>query len=408
MVVVRTAVPVRHVRPAFTIAMELQHFLLTLLIIYVAAKGAGEIAVRLGQSAVLGELLAGILIGPSVLHLVHETETLKLLGEIGVILLLFEVGLESDLHAFLRVGPSAAVVASIGVAVPFALGYAVSVLLDLGHLPAIFMGATLMATSVAISARVLADLGRLHSREGQIILGAAVIDDILGLVILSVVADLAKTGTVSWVDIVRTTTLAVVFLVAAVVLGIRYSGLFSRVANRMHTRGALITLTLAFVLLLSSLAEAVGLASIVGAFAAGLVLARSEQHAHVEERTKPVAEVFVPIFFVLVGVAADLHYLNPMNAANWPVLGLAGGLLLAAVIGKFVAGWGVIGKGDRWVVGVGMLPRGEVGLIFAGIGLSSRIISDAEYGAILVVVVVTTLLAPVLLKWVLTARVSAS
>src|SRR5579884_1170914 len=158
--------------------MELQHFLLTLLIIYVAAKAAGEMAARLGQSAVLGELLAGIVIGPSVFDLVQETETLKLLGQIGVILLLFEVGLESDLHAFLRVGPSAVIVATIGVAVPFALGYAVSVLLDVGHLPGIFMGATLTATSVAISARVLTDLGRLHSREGNIILGAAVIDDI--------------------------------------------------------------------------------------------------------------------------------------------------------------------------------------------------------------------------------------
>ncbi len=371
-----------------------------MIVIYLAARIMGELAARIGQSSVLGELLAGVLVGPSVLGLVHGTETLKLFGEIGVVLLLFEVGLESDLQSFLRVGRSAAFVAVIGVLMPFALGYLAAVLLGLSELQAIFVGATLTATSVAISARVLSDLGRLRSAEGNIILGAAVIDDVLGLVILSVVAGLARSGTVSWLDIVWTTGLALGFLVTAIMLGVRYAGWFSKLVNRMNTRGALVMVALTFVLLLSATAEWLGLAPIVGAFAAGLVLARSEHQTHLEERFKPVADVFVPIFFVLVGVAADLHHLNPFNPQNHVILLLAAALTGAAVLGKLLSGLGVFGqKADRWVIGVGMLPRGEVGLIFAGLGLSAKVIGEGEYGAILIVVVLTTFLSPIVLKW---------
>ena len=192
--------------------MELKAFLFSLIVIYISARLLGEFAVRIGQSSVLGELLAGVLVGPSVLGLVHQTETLTLLGEIGVMLLLFEVGLESDLQSFLRVGPSAAFVALIGVVLPFGLGYGVAAMLHFTPLQAIFIGATLTATSVAISARVLSDLGRLQSREGNIILGAAVLDDILGLVILSVIVGLAESGTVSWLTIAQTAGFAILFL----------------------------------------------------------------------------------------------------------------------------------------------------------------------------------------------------
>ncbi len=194
--------------------MELKDLLFGLIVIYASAKVMGELAVRVGQSAVLGELMAGVLVGGSVLGLVHETETLKLLGEIGVMLLLFEVGLESDLQSFLRVGRSAAAVAAIGVIVPFGLGYALALALNLNQMQAVFISATLTATSVAISARVLSDLNRLKTAEGNIILGAAVIDDILGLVILAVVLGLAASGTVSWLQAGRTAGLAVLFLTA--------------------------------------------------------------------------------------------------------------------------------------------------------------------------------------------------
>ena len=379
--------------------MELKTFLFSLIVIYLSARLLGELTVRIGQSSVLGELLAGVLVGPSLLGLIHPTETLTLLGEIGVMLLLFEVGLESDLQSFLRVGPSAAVVALIGVAVPFALGYEVAVLLQLTTLQAIFVGATLTATSVAISARVLSDLGRLQSHEGNIILGAAVLDDILGLVILSVMVGLAESGTISWLAIVQTAGLAILFLTVAMVFGNRYASLFSKLVNRLNTRGALVITALTFALLLGYVAEAVRVAPLVGAFAAGLILARTEHQRLIEERLKPITDVFVPIFFILVGVAVDVTHLNPFNAQNQSVLLLAGGLTLVAIVGKLVSGCGVLDRTvNRWVVGVGMVPRGEVGLIFAGVGLGAHIITDAQYGSILVVVAVTTFLSPVLLK----------
>ena len=379
--------------------MELKTFLFSLIVIYLSARLLGELAVRIGQSSVLGELLAGVLVGPSLLGLIHPTETLTLLGEIGVMLLLFEVGLESDLQSFLRVGPSAVVVALIGVAVPFALGYGVAVLLQLTTLQAIFVGATLTATSVAISARVLSDLGRLQSHEGNIILGAAVLDDILGLVILSVMVGLADSGTISWLAIVQTAGLAILFLTVAMVFGNRYASLFSKLVNRLNTRGALVITALTFALLLGYVAEAVRVAPLVGAFAAGLILARTEHQRLIEERLKPITDVFVPIFFILVGVAVDVTHLNPFNAQNQSVLLLAGGLTLVAIVGKLVSGCGVLDRTvNRWVVGVGMVPRGEVGLIFAGVGLGAHIITDAQYGSILVVVAITTFLSPVLLK----------
>jgi Kef-type K+ transport system membrane component KefB len=379
--------------------MEFNTFLFSLITIYIGARIFGELANRLGQSAVLGELLAGVLLGGSMLGWVEETETLKLLGEVGVMLLLFEVGLESDLQAFLRVGRAAVFVAVIGVTLPFALGFGLAVALNLTGVQAIFIGATLTATSVAISARVLFDLGKLKTREGNIILGAAVLDDILGLVMLSVIVGLAESGTVSWAEVARIAGLALLFLGVAIVVGIRYAHWFSQLVNRMQTRGRLIIAAVTFALLLGYAAELTGIAPLVGAFAAGLVLARTEHQAHIEERIKPVADVFVPIFFVLVGTALDLGYFNPFNQGNWPVLHLAGGLLVAGIAGKLAAGVGVLGQGvNPWVVGVGMLPRGEVGLIFAGVGLSSGVIAEGEYGAILVVVVLTTLLSPILLK----------
>jgi Kef-type K+ transport system membrane component KefB len=348
---------------------------------------------------VLGELLAGVFMGPSLLGLVHPTETLTLLGEIGVMLLLFEVGLESDLQSFLRVGPSAAVVALIGVAVPFALGYGVAAMLHVTTLQAIFVGATLTATSVAISARVLSDLGRLQSREGNIILGAAVLDDILGLVILSVMVGLAESGTISWLAIAQTAGLAILFLSVAILFGNRYATLFSKLVNRLNTRGALVITALTFALLLGYVAEEVRVAPFVGAFAAGLILARTEHQRLIEERLKPITDAFVPIFFVLVGVAVNLNHLNPFNPQNRSILLLAGGLTLVAIIGKLVSGWGVLDRTvNRWVVGIGMVPRGEVGLIFAGVGLGAHIITEAQYGAILIVVAVTTFLSPVFLK----------
>jgi Kef-type K+ transport system membrane component KefB len=379
-------------------AMDLPQLLLSLIVIYGSARLFGELATRVGQSAVLGELLAGVLVGSSVLGWVEPTQTLKLMGDIGVMLLLFEIGLESDLQTFLKVGRSAAAVAIIGVIMPFALGYGMAIALNLTSLQAVFIGATLTATSVAVSARTLDDLGRLKSPEGNIILGAAVLDDILGLVILSVVVGLVRTGSVSWLAAGQVAGLAIVFLLGATLLGSRYAHWFGAFVGRMQHRGSLIVLAVTFALALGYAGTLVHLAPLIGAFAAGLILARTEHRTHLGESIKPVADVFVPIFFVLVGAAVDLSHFNPFNQQNGPILLLAGGLTVVAVLGKLAAGLGAGGKVNRWAVGIGMLPRGEVGLIFAGVGLSSAIISTAEYGAILLVVTLTTVLSPLLLK----------
>ncbi|HYM36920.1 MAG TPA: cation:proton antiporter [Nitrospiraceae bacterium] len=378
--------------------MELKQFILSLVVILVCTRVMVELAIRIGQSAVLGELAAGVLIGGGVLGWVEPTQPLTLMGEIGVMLLLFEVGLKSDLHSFLKVGWRAAAVAAIGVVTPFVLGYGFALVLHMSQLQAVFIGATLTATSVGFSARVLQDLGKLTTPEGNIILGAAVIDDVLGLVILSVIMGLAESGTVSWLAAIRTAVLAFLFLGVAILIGIRCGHWFTGIVNRMNSRGKLIVAAMVPVLLFGYVAELLHVAALIGAFAAGLVLAKTEHHTHIEDTIKPVADIFVPIFFVLVGAAVNPSLLNPFNQQNWPILLLAAGLTVAAVLGKLAAGLGAGGTVNRLAVGIGMLPRGEVGLIFAGIGLTSAIISTAEYGAILLVVTLTTMLAPLLLK----------
>ncbi len=379
--------------------MELQHFLLSLIVIYASARLLGEAAARLGQPAVLGELAAGMAVGGSLLGWVEPTETLKLLGEVGILLLMFEVGLESDLRTFLGVARSATAVAVVGMLAPFLLGYGLSLALHLSQMQALFIGVALTPTSVAIPARVLSELGKLGTAEGNILLGAAVVDDILALVALSVIVDLVEAGRVSWLHAGESAGLALLFLGLAVAVGLRYAHWFSRLLNRMITRGRLIVAAVTFALLLGYAAGGLHLAPLVGAFAAGLVLARTEHRLHIEERIKPVADVFVPIFFVLVGASVDLRALNPLDAHNWPTLALAAGLLVAATVGKFVAGWVATGTDlNRAAIGAGMVPRGEVVLIFASLGLSRGILGPGEFGAVLLVMLGTTVLAPIAMK----------
>ncbi|MBM4120555.1 MAG: cation:proton antiporter [Nitrospira sp.] len=385
--------------PVSSGTMDLPSLLLNLIAVYVSARLFGELAARLGQPAVLGELLAGVLVGGSLLGWVEATPTLKLLGDIGVLLLLFEVGLESDLAAFLKAGPSAGTVAVVGVFVPFGLTYALARALALPHFQALFLGATMTATSVAISVRTLADLGRLKSVDGAIILGAAVLDDILGMILLSVMLDLAAHGSVSWLGVAQTAGLACLLLGASVAVGVHYAHWFSRLLDRMQTRGSLVISSLLFALGLGYGAHLLHLAPLIGAFAAGLVLARTGHREQITTAIKPVADVFVPVFFVLIGAAVDLSRLNPFVLENWPSLALAGGLTGAAIAGKLAAGLGAWGPGvRRWIVGAGMVPGGEVVLIFAGAGLAQAVFSTAEYGAVVVSVTLTSLASPLLLK----------
>jgi Kef-type K+ transport system membrane component KefB len=375
--------------------MSVPEFLFILICVLAAAKLFGELAERIGQPAVLGELVAGVLLGSSVAGIVDPgVEIVHLLAEVGVILLLFQIGLETNLGRLLQVGPAAATVAVTGVFLPFLGGFIVASLLGLATLPAVVCGAALTATSVGITARVLSDLGRLQEPESQIVLGAAVLDDVIGLVILAVVAQVMGGAELTAFGIARTTALAFGFLIAVLVLGRltapRLFDLISR-TGRDETLG---TMALAFAFLTACLADAAGSALIIGAFAAGLVLAPT-RHAHViEQGVLRLSLLFVPIFFVAVGAAVDVR-----SFADPRVLTVGGALIVVAILGKFVAGYAPFWyRGRKAIIGAGMIPRGEVGLIFAQMGLTSGVLDAGIFSALTMMVMVTTFIAPPLLR----------
>ncbi|MEN3325792.1 MAG: hypothetical protein V7638_599 [Acidobacteriota bacterium] len=393
-------------------------------IMLVLAKVCGEIFERAGQSAVLGELCAGIVLGNLVIfgfnwaEPLKTNETIAALAELGVIILLFEVGLESDLKEMVEVGWSSLLVAVLGVIAPFFLGWAVSAYFIPGEarLAHIFIGATLCATSVGITARVFKDLGKLATREARIILGAAVIDDVLGLLILAVVAGAIKAAgagaALSFFDVGLIALKSLAFLIGAIVIGQFLFPRMLRGAGRFETRGVLLTIAIACCLIMAWAASKAGLAPIVGAFAAGLILdevhynpvgGRTERDLN--DLLQPVSTVLVPIFFVLMGLKVDLRLFTRID-----ILGLAFALTVAAIVGKQICALGVVERGvNRLAVGLGMIPRGEVGLIFAGIGatlmlptasgVSQPVISSAIFGAVVIMVIITTLITPIALKW---------
>jgi Kef-type K+ transport system membrane component KefB len=384
---------------------------LVLATMLVGAKLLGELAERIGQPAVLGELVAGVVLGGSVLGVVPASGTaadvVRVFAELGVVLLLFEIGLETDLREMFRVGTASLSVAMVGVILPFALGFAYWAyvphaasggITDLTT-AAVFVGATMTATSVGITARVLSDLSRMNTQEARIIIGAAVIDDVIGLVILTVVSGMAAGASVSAFGILRISAVAVGFLVIAVLVG-RFAvpRLFDLVV-RMRVRYVLVVFALAFALGLSAVAAVAGSALIIGAFAAGIILSGTNQFDTIEREVRPVASIFAPIFFVSVGASVNLRLLDPTQEGSAGLLGIAGALIVLAIGGKIAAGWAAPWVPfRRIVVGVGMVPRGEVGLIFADIGRRSGVLNEAVFGAVLLMIMVTTFVAPPALK----------
>lgn len=392
---------------------------LALAVILVAAKLGGDLATRLKQPAVLGELLVGVvlgnmsLLGVQVFEPIAKDAFIDMFSRVGVIILLFEVGLESTVNQMLKVGVSALLVAVLGIVTPFALGYgAARVLLPEHSLyVALFIGATLTATSVGITARVLKDLGKSQAPEARIILGAAVIDDVLGLVILAVVTGVIgaadRGGELALSEVGLMLVKALGFLVGSLVLGLWLSPRLFHWASRLKATMVLLAFGLGFCFSLAWLADSIGLAPIVGAFAAGLILedvhykdlARQESHS-LEELVHPISYFLVPVFFVLMGMRTDLVSFTAPG-----VLTLALVLCVLAVAGKLVAGFGALGKGlDRLSIGVGMVPRGEVGLIFASIGSQltvkgERVVDAQIFSAVVVMVIVTTMVTPPVLKW---------
>ena len=391
---------------------------LSLAIVLIAAKLGGHLATRVGQPPVLGELILGVVIGNLTLvgfsGLDHLKDDLRvdMLAQIGAIILLFEVGLGSTLNQMLQVGLSSFLVATLGVIGPFVLGWGVGAWLlpESSVYVHVFLGATLTATSVGITARVLKDLGRSESREGRVILGAAVIDDVLGLLILAVVSGViaaANSGTsLSYMEIGGTLLKACIFLVGSLTIGIRLSPHLFVLASKLRTPGVLLAVGLAFCFFLSWLADTIGLAPIVGAFAAGLILDDLPHREFMDsgetlkQLIKPIASFLVPVFFVFMGIRTDLR-----SFARPGILGLAGMLIVAAIIGKQFSCLGVVEKSmDRLSVGLGMIPRGEVGLILASIGLTltvggERVVNQNVFSAVVIMVIVTTLIAPLALKW---------
>ena len=380
--------------------MTIAELLLALIAIFVAAKAFGEIAERLGQPAVLGELVGGVLIGVSGLHLVDPHDvTIHLLSELGVILLLFLIGLETDLKKLMSVGGSAVAVAIVGVGLPLIGGIIFGQLLGMPMMVSVFLGASLTATSVGITARVLSDLGHLKDDESQVILGAAVVDDIIGLVLLTMVGTLAEGGALTVFGVGRIVLVAFGFVLLAIVIGSQLAPMLIRAIDRIEMQRGLFFSAIVFAFLLAYIAQKVGSAIIIGSFAAGLVLARTQRGKEIEREVHDMAQFFIPIFFVVVGAAVDLQSINPFNpeTRRFVLIGLA--LTAIGIVGKVAAGYVVWKKGmRRTVIGVGMIPRGEVGLIFAQIGLSTKLISGGLYSAVALMVMLTTFITPPLLR----------
>jgi Kef-type K+ transport system membrane component KefB len=365
--------------------------LIALIAIFVATKLLGEIAQRIGQPAVLGELIAGVLLGASVLGLVDPSDpVIATMAEIGVLVLLFEIGLGTELASLVRVGGVATTVAIAGVVVPFGLGYIAATQLGLAQVPALVCGAALCATSVGISARVLSELGWLDTTEGRVVLGAAVIDDVVGLIILAVVAAVVAGTALTIASVGKIAGIAIGFVAVAVIIGSVVAKPLFAVVERIRAAGALGLFGLAFAFLLAWLAARSGSAMIVGAFAAGLVLFRVPQRAQIEKATTTIGHFFVPIFFAAVGAAVDLRALSDPRS-----LAVGAALIVCGIAGKLVAGYAPWWfRGHKLLVGVAMVPRGEVGLIFAQMGLAAGAISAGEYGALMLMVLVTTFVTP--------------
>ena len=407
------------------------------LVIFIAARAIAEVMVRLQLPTILGELVAGVLIGASGLHLIVPPEAqaqisgavLSLLGslaeirpedvaeiynetfpslqavsQIGLFALLFLTGLESELDELVAVGVQATTVAVAGVLLPFALGTAgLYYLFHVPLIPAVFAGAAMTATSIGITASVFGELKWLKRKEGQIVIGAAVLDDILGIVILAVVVAIVGGGSFSLGPVIKLGLAAVAFVAVALVLSRKAAPAFDWVVDQLKAPGDVAVASFVVLTLCCFAAQAIGLEAALGAFAAGLILSASKHTHDIDAAVKPLVALFATVFFVLIGTGMDLSVLNPFDPANREGLIVAAFLLVVAMLGKVAAGWCYMSSEptNRLVVGLGMMPRGEVGLIFLGLGSQAGILSPSLEAAILLMVIGTTFLAPILLRVVI-------
>src|SRR3989442_4439732 len=368
---------------------------LAMLVVFVSAKLLAEVAERLGQPGIVGEILAGVLIGPSVLGWLAPNEFLTALADLGAMFLLFRVGLEVKSSELMKVGGTATLVACSGVIVPFLMGWAILLLWGAPSHEAIFVGASMVATSVGITAQVLSAKGLLHTISSKIILAAAVIDDVLGLLVLAVVSSLTH-GKLNVPELALTALMAVAFTVIVAKWGTHTMGrVVPHVNEKLRVAEAHFAFAMSLLFALSLMAVYTGVAAIVGAFLAGLAMAESTGE-RVRDLSRGVAELLVPFCLAVIGLHVDLSaFSRPVTA----LLALA--ILAAAIVSKFIGcGLGAwsLGKTDALRVGVGMIPRGEVGMVVAQIGLGFGIIRQDVYGVVVFMSVASTIVAPPLIK----------
>jgi Kef-type K+ transport system membrane component KefB len=391
--------------------METHDFFLYLLVILLTARVFAELATRLQTPSVIGELFAGVVLGPSLLGWIEPVEAIKLMAEIGIILLLFEVGLETDIRRLVRAGMKSFVVAIAGFLLPLLFGFALGYwLFGLSLLVSLFIGGTLTATSIGITVRVLSDLKRQQAPEGQIVLGAAVLDDVLGVMLLALLYEFSIGGGISLLNVGKVLMFVGAFFVLAPVAAKLFSMIIKRFDEVSEIPGLLPTTIVALVLFFAWLAHSLGAPELLGGFAAGLALSRrfflplgialhtDEHFAHrIEEQMKPIVHLFTPIFFVFVGLSLNLREIDWGSPFIW---GFSLSLLVAAIVGKLVGAllikepWAA-----RWAIGMAMVPRGEVGLIFAELGRISDILSNEIYAGMVIVIALTTLMPPFVMKW---------
>ncbi len=391
--------------------METHEFFLYLLVILLTARVFAELATRLQAPSVIGELFAGVVLGPSLLGWIEPVEAIKLMAEIGIILLLFEVGLETDIKRLVRTGLKSFVVAMAGFVLPLVLGFALSYwVFGLSLLVSLFIGGTLTATSIGITVRVLTDLKRQQAPEGQIVLGAAVLDDVLGVVLLALLYEFSIGGGVSLLNAGKVLIFVGTFFVLAPVAAKLISLIIKRFDTASGIPGLLPTTIVSLVLFFAWLAHVMGAPELLGGFAAGLALSRrfflplgvalhnDERFAHrIEDQMKPIVHLFTPIFFVYVGLSLNLREIDWGSPFIW---GFSLSLLTAAIVGKLAGAFFIKEPWvARWVIGLAMIPRGEVGLIFAELGRVSGIFNNDIYAGMVIVIALTTLLPPFVMKW---------
>ncbi|MGK7345892.1 MAG: cation:proton antiporter [Candidatus Nitrospinota bacterium M3_3B_026] len=391
--------------------MEVHEFFLYLLIILLTARIFAEAASRLHAPPVIGELLAGVFLGPSLLGWIEPLNVIKLMAEIGIILLLFEVGLDTDVKRLFRAGAKSLIVAIAGFVLPFVFGFALCYMIfGLPLLPSLFAGGTLTATSIGVTVRVLTDLKRHGAPEGQIVLGAAVMDDVLGVVMLALLYEFSIAGGVSLANAGKVMIFVTAFFILAPMLAKLMSVVIKRFDAISDIPGLIPTTIVSLVLFFAWLAHAVGAPELLGGFAAGLALSRrfflplgvalhvDEAFARrIEYQMTPIIHLFTPIFFVMVGLSLNLREIDWNSTFIWL---FSFSMLAAAVVGKVVGALALRAPWpERWIIGTAMIPRGEVGLIFAELGRVSGIFNNEVYAGMVIVIAVTTLAPPFALKW---------